>query len=706
MKRTLSFLLAMIMVLSVFAIAGCGKKATETDNPVSEEIVEESPEKVETPADTNAEEAAKEEVAVEKEESVKEPEKSEATKPATKPVATKPVATKPVATKPAQTTPAVTTPVETTPVVTPVVTPEVKPEEKPAEEKPADPEVIITPDGYMGRYPTVQELPTLKMVEDMIEMSDGVRLYTILLMPKTNGVLPEKMPIIFEKTPYDTDLKGESESIKIHENYIIANSGYIYVFQNSRGTGSSEGVHTPYAERDGLDSYETIEYLRKQPYYNGEIFLKGGSYMATTHYLWLDREGIDLSDIKGAVFQTQTDRMIYRDWKNGANYSYSGLRFMYGSLMKKTHKVDGFADNTKIRPFRDAIKRTQGEDIPELTEWLYHPVEDDYWRSRPGYYAAEHITFPVLFMEGWYDYYVDGMFSMWERLPEETRAKSAFIVGPWEHGTSVVKSWTYQPQNGSYTKYFGAGNVFIEWFDSIRTGKPYPYIEKGKVTYHSVNGHKWAVNEAPWDLNPEIKKFYFNENYTLTEEPATEDITHTYKYDPENINYFAKFTPQEVHEANTIDGVLTFTTEPFEKDTDFYGKVRIKLDVSSDCEDTLFTAFLNFVDPDGKAYSLTHTGATLSHFYPDYKPGEKVTLDITFPYTALSVKEGGKIRIDVSSNGTGSSGLSYIPHSNTKGHFAEVTETKVANNTLHIKDAFIEVPLSTGKDIPMATPAN
>jgi len=700
MKRTLSLLLAMIMVLSVFAIAGCGKKATETDNPVSEEFVEEAPEKVETPADSTAEEAAKEEVAVEKEESAKEPEKSEATKPATKPVATKPVATKPVATKPAQTTPAVTTPVATAPVeTTPVVTPEA-----PVEEEPAEPEVIYTKDGYLGIYPIIQELDNIKMVEDMVEMSDGVRLYTRYVYPKVDGKVPDKLPIIFERTPYDHDQKGKNHPIKNYETSVYPNSGYLLVYQNGRGTGNSEGDHTPYAEREGLDGYETLEHLRTLPQYNGEIFLKGHSYHATSHYLYLDKEGADLSDIKGAVFQIQTDRMLYRDFRYGANYSLSGLRFMLGDLMKRTYPgMEKLAEKANTRPYRDFTKRATGEDIPELIEWYYHDKEDDYWRSRPGYYAAEHITFPVLFMEGWYDYYVNGMFSMWERLPAETRAKSAFVVGPWEHGTTVKKEWDFQPEHSSYTKYFGAPNTYVAWYDSIRKGETYPYVELGKVTYHSLNGDKWTTNVAPWDSKAGTKKFYFNDNFTLTEEAATEELSHTYKYDPENIEHTFTYTPRKEHEANSVHNIKSFTTAAFTEETDFYGKPNFKIDVSSDCEDTSFNARLYYVKENGDTIMLTHTAATLSYFYPDYKPGDKVTLDITFPYTAFTIKEGEKIRVDVSSYGVASGGLSYIPHSNTRGHWAEVTETKVANNTIYLKDSYIELPLSDAPDIPPVT---
>lgn len=692
MKRILSFVLVIVMVFSLAAIAGCGKKDVETTTPsVNETEASET-----TPSDDEVKEPVKEEVKEPVKEEVKE-EKDVTEKPSQSTPAVKPVS-KPAVTPASKPSTSVVTP------VTPEVAPEVKPEEKPVEEKPAEPEVIITPDGYLGKYPMIQEIDNIKMVEDMVEMSDGVHLYTRYVYPKVDGKVPDKLPIIYERTPYDHDQKGAHHPIKNYETSVYPNSGYLLVYQNGRGTGNSEGDHTPYAEREGLDGYETLEHLRTLPQYNGEIFLKGQSYHATSHYLYLDKEGIDISDIKGAVFQIQTDRMLYRDFRYGANYSLSGLRFMLGDLMKRTYPgMEKLAEKANTRPYRDFTKRATGEDIPELIEWYYHDKEDDYWRSRPGYYAAEHITFPVLFMEGWYDYYVNGMFSMWERLPAETRAKSAFVVGPWEHGTTVKKEWDFQPEHSSYTKYFGAPNTFVAWYDSIRKGETYPYVELGKVTYHSLNGDKWTTNVAPWDSKAGTKKFYFNDNFTLTEEAATEELSHTYKYDPENIEHIFTYTPRKEHEANSVHNIKSFTTAAFTEETDFYGKPNFKINVSSDCEDTSFNARLYYVKENGDTIMLTHTAATLSYFYPDYKPGDKVTLDITFPYTAFTIKEGEKIRVDVSSYGVSSGGLSYIPHSNTRGHWAEVTETKVANNTIYLKDSYIELPLSDAPDIPPVT---
>lgn len=92
-----------------------------------------------------------------------------------------------------------------------------------------------------------------------------------------------------------------------------------------------------------------------------------------------------------------------------------------------------------------------------------------------------------------------------------------------------------------------------------------------------------------------------------------------------------------------------------------------------------------FVEND-VAYNLTETITSLSYIKEDYKAGEKITIDLLTPPVAFTVKKGGRIRVDISSDG----GV-YVPHANVKGHWAEVCETKIANNTIFTEDAFIEL---------------
>ena len=86
------------------------------------------------------------------------------------------------------------------------------------------------------------------------------------------------------------------------------------------------------------------------------------------------------------------------------------------------------------------------------------------------------------------------------------------------------------------------------------------------------------------------------------------------------------------------------------------------------------------------AYNLTETITSLSNIDENYKKGEKITIDLFTPPIAFALKSGNQIRVDIASDG----GI-YVPHANVKGHWAKVTETRTATNTIYLEDAFIEL---------------
>jgi len=65
-----------------------------------------------------------------------------------------------------------------------------------------------------------------------------------------------------------------------------------------------------------------------------------------------------------------------------------------------------------------------------------------------------------------------------------------------------------------------------------------------------------------------------------------------------------------------------------------------------------------------------------------------ITIDLDTTPIAFTLKKGCQLRVDISSHSD-----IFAPHANVKGHWAEVTETKIANNTLHLKDAYIALPI-------------
>src|SRR5438477_6721647 len=128
----------------------------------------------------------------------------------------------------------------------------------------------------------------------MIPMRDGVKLHTVILVPKG----AKNAPILLTRTPYDaTDLTSHAHSSHLgpilsgydNATEVIVEGGYIRVVQDVRGKYGSEGDYVmnrplrgplnPTPVDHATDTYATIEWLVKNlPESNGRVGILGISY--------------------------------------------------------------------------------------------------------------------------------------------------------------------------------------------------------------------------------------------------------------------------------------------------------------------------------------------------------------------------------------------------------------------------------------------
>lgn len=142
--------------------------------------------------------------------------------------------------------------------------------------------------------------------EEMVPMRDGVKLYTYGTRPAAG----EKRPIVIVRTPYVPE-RAIDRAAFAREQEEAYRRGYVYVKQHCRGCGMSEGDWIPY-ESEREDGLALLEWVRKRPWYGGEIFLDGNSYVASVHWAYLDTNP---PDVKGAALGVQeVDRynVVYR----------------------------------------------------------------------------------------------------------------------------------------------------------------------------------------------------------------------------------------------------------------------------------------------------------------------------------------------------------------------------------------------------------
>ena len=140
------------------------------------------------------------------------------------------------------------------------------------------------------------------LLEYMIPMRDGVKLYTLVQLPVPEG----KFPTIIKRNPY-ADVTPEMERFRTENTH-----GYAIVYQECRGTGRSEGDCIPYINEhnDGLD---TLDWIRKQDFYNGELFLEGQSYLSAVHLSYLKTNQPDVKAACLMIMDTERYNLLYRN---------------------------------------------------------------------------------------------------------------------------------------------------------------------------------------------------------------------------------------------------------------------------------------------------------------------------------------------------------------------------------------------------------
>jgi len=128
----------------------------------------------------------------------------------------------------------------------------------------------------------------------MIPMRDGVKLHTVILVPRGAW----NAPILLTRTPYDaTALTSHAQSARLgsvlqgydNATEVIVEGGYIRVVQDVRGQYGSEGDYVmdrplrgplnPTPVDHATDTYDTIDWLVKNiPESNGNVGILGISY--------------------------------------------------------------------------------------------------------------------------------------------------------------------------------------------------------------------------------------------------------------------------------------------------------------------------------------------------------------------------------------------------------------------------------------------
>jgi len=293
--------------------------------------------------------------------------------------------------------------------------------------------------------------------EYMVPMRDGVELFTIVYTPSDTS---KQYPIMLFRTPYSIGPYGpDAYRSPLGPTEQFDRDGYIFVFQDARGTYRSGGTFqvikplngpdaAPDTADESTDNYDTIEWvLSNIPNHNGRVGQWGISYPGWQTVMGMVNAHPALQ--ASSPQASPSDMFIGDDWHhNGAfrlMYAFAWLsnnarrrdqpteqrnrRFDYGTPWG----YDFFLD---IGPLANINELFFHNDVPAWNEFMEHGAYDDYWQNQNALVSLEDITHPVLNVAGWFDaedFY--GPTSIYYTLEETNPTnQSTLVVGPWLHG--------------------------------------------------------------------------------------------------------------------------------------------------------------------------------------------------------------------------------------------------------------------------------
>ncbi len=296
-----------------------------------------------------------------------------------------------------------------------------------------------------------------------IPMRDGVKLHTVILVPKG----AKGAPMLLTRTPYDADaLTTHSQSSHLgpslygYDNAtdVIVEDGYIRVVQDVRGKYGSEGDYVmnrplrgpqnPTPVDHSTDTYDTIDWLVKNvPESNGRVGIIGISYDGFTPLMALVKPHPALK--VSVPMNPMVDGWMGDDWFHYGAFRQQGMPYIFEQEATRKNDVkwwrghyDDYDMFLSAGSAGDLGKLHGLEQVGFWRKILEHPSYDAFWRDQAvdKILAAEPLTVPVLLVHSLWDQEdIYGAIAVYKAIkPKDTGNDKVFLaMGPWHHGQAI-----------------------------------------------------------------------------------------------------------------------------------------------------------------------------------------------------------------------------------------------------------------------------
>jgi putative CocE/NonD family hydrolase len=297
----------------------------------------------------------------------------------------------------------------------------------------------------------------------MIPMRDGVKLHTVVLVPKGAS----RAPILLTRTPYNADnLTTHTNSAHLasalygYDNAtdVIIEGGYIRVVQDVRGKYGSEGDYVmnrplvgplnPTTVDHATDTYDTIDWLVKNiPETSGKVGILGISYDGFLPLMALVNPHPALK--VSVPMNPMVDGWMGDDWFHNGAFRQQMMPYMYSQEATRDNQItwwtshyDDYDTYMKAGSAGELARQRGMDQVGFWRKIVEHPVYDAFWRQQAmdKLLGERPLTIPVMLVHGLWDQEdIYGAPAVYRALePKDTANDKVFLVmGPWYHGQQI-----------------------------------------------------------------------------------------------------------------------------------------------------------------------------------------------------------------------------------------------------------------------------
>jgi hypothetical protein len=384
--------------------------------------------------------------------------------------------------------------------------------------------------------------------EVMIPMRDGVRLHTVILVPKGAA----HAPLLLTRTPYDASAMTANlhsahlgPSLYGYDNAtdVIVEGGYIRVAQDIRGKYGSEGDYVmnrplhgpqnPTPVDESTDTYDTIDWLVKNiPESNGKVGILGISYdgflplMAVVH----PHPALKVS----VPMNPMVDGWMGDDWFHNGAFRQQNLPYIYEQAGTRDNDpkykwwVSHFDDYDEYMSAGSAGEEGRRHGMDQIGFWrklVAHPAYDAFWSDQAmdkllaADFKEEGIKVPIMLVHSLWDQEdIYGATAVYKAIkPLDKDGNKVFMVlGPWHHGQEIDDAASLGAiRFGSDTGTWFRQNVLRPFLDHYLKDDVPANDQVAKVTVFETGANRWQKLDA-WPVAPAMKPLYLQPGFKLS----------------------------------------------------------------------------------------------------------------------------------------------------------------------------------------------